>query len=109
MADIFCKIINKEIPSEFLHEDEKVIVIKDIAPSAPIHVLIISKEHIEGAQFLEDKHLSLIGHMVLVAKKMAEDLGTKDGYKLIFNCGQKGGQVIPHLHLHLLGGFYKKN
>lgn len=105
MTDIFCKIINKEIPSEFLYEDEQVIVIKDIAPSAPIHILIISKEHIEGAQFLEKQHQNLIGHMVLVAKQMAEKLGTQEGYKLIFNCGKKGGQIIPHLHLHLLGGF----
>ncbi len=105
MFDIFCKIINKEVPSEFLYEDDEVIVIRDIAPSAPIHILIISKEHIEEAQFLENKHQSLIGHMVLVANKIAEDLGTKDGYKLIFNCGKKGGQVVPHLHLHLLGGF----
>lgn len=108
MLDIFCKIINKEIPSEFLYEDDTVIAIRDIAPSAPIHILIISKEHIEGAQFLEAKHQSLIGHMALVANKIAEDLGTKDGYKLIFNCGKKGGQVVPHLHLHLLGGFGKK-
>lgn len=108
MDDIFCKIINKKVSSEFLYEDEKVIVIKDIKPSAPIHVLIIPKEHIAGVQFLEDAHRDLAGHMVMIAKKMAEELKTQDGYKLVFNCGKKGGQIIPHIHLHLLGGFKKE-
>lgn len=105
MPDIFCKIINKEIVSEFLYEDESVIVIKDIKPSAPIHILIIPKKHIASVNELELEDLNLAGHMILVAKEMAKTLGTEEGYKLVFNCGQKGGQIVPHLHLHLLGGF----
>ncbi|MCX6702931.1 MAG: histidine triad nucleotide-binding protein [Candidatus Wolfebacteria bacterium] len=101
---IFCKIANKEIPSEFIFEDDKVFVIKDINPKAPIHYLIVSKEHIQSIIHLEDNHQEIISKMIFAAKSVAEKFGLK-GYKLVFNVGKEGGQVIDHLHLHLLGGW----
>jgi len=102
---LFCKIIKKEIPADFVYEDEDLIVIKDINPKAPIHLLLIPKKHIESIITLEQKDLPIIGKLIWRAKMIAEkqDFSQK-GYKLIFNCGQGGGQVIPHLHLHLLSG-----
>ena len=102
---IFCKIINKEIPSLNLYEDDNFIVFKDIKPAAPVHVLIMPKEHINSINELEEKHKELMGEMLLLAKKMAKDLETSDGYKLHFSVGQKGGQTIDHVHLHLMGGW----
>lgn len=111
MSDcIFCKIINKEIKSEIVFEDEQVVVFKDINPRAPIHLLIVSKEHIGSINDLELKHQELIGHMVLTAKKVAqqENFDAK-GYKLVFNVGRDGGQVVEHIHLHVLSGGYTRS
>jgi histidine triad (HIT) family protein len=105
MADcIFCKIVRKEIPTELIHESEDFIVIKDINPQAPVHLLIISKEHIPSANELETRHQQLVGAMVLQAKELAILFGLQAGYKLVINCGSDGGQVVPHLHIHMLGG-----
>jgi histidine triad (HIT) family protein len=102
---IFCKIINRELPSEIIYEDTEFIVIKDIKPLARLHLLIFPKEHILSINDLDDKHKELIGNMVLLAKKIAKDKGVKDsGYRLIFNTGADAGQTVKHLHLHLLGG-----
>ena len=106
MDCIFCKIINKEIPSDFIYEDGDIVVIKDIHPLAPIHNLIILKEHIQSISHLENSHQEVVSKMIFTAKKIAEKLGLK-GYKLVFNVGREGGQVIDHLHLHLLGGWGK--
>jgi len=119
MSCIFCKIINKEAPTNLVYEDERVIAIKDIYPKAPIHILIIPKKHIESVRRLENSDKELIGELILVAKKIAEDYNPPttssrrqsrrapkklEGYKLVINVGREGGQIIEHLHLHLLGG-----
>ena len=104
MDCLFCKIINKEIPAEFIFEDEAVAAFKDIKPSAPVHYLIVPKEHIQSINYLQANHEAIISKMIFTAKMLAEKLGLK-GYKLMFNVGREGGQLIDHLHLHLLGGW----
>jgi len=103
MDCIFCQIIDKEVPSDILYEDDKVIVIKDIHPKAPVHLLIIPKKHIVSVAHLGESDKTLIGDLVLTAKKIAETQGLK-GYNLVFNVGRDGGQMVDHLHLHLLSG-----
>lgn len=105
MDCIFCNIINKNVPADILFEDEKFVVFKDIKPSAPIHLLIVPKEHIASINDLEEKHKELIGDLFLLAKEIAAKEGISDGYRLAFNTGRKGGQLIDHLHLHLMGGW----
>ncbi len=100
---IFCNIINRKLPSEFLYEDDTVVVFKDIHPHAPIHLLIVPKKHIEGIQAVEKEDERVLGKMLLIARKMAEKKKLQ-GYKLFFNCGKLGGQEIFHLHLHLISG-----
>lgn len=103
---IFCKIIKGEIPAEVIYSDRNFIVFKDIKPKAPIHILIVPKKHIVSINHLEDGDKELIGELFLMAGKMAEEVGLKEkGYKLVFNVGKAGGQIIDHLHLHLLGGW----
>lgn len=104
MDCIFCKIINKEVPTDFIYEDDFISVFKDIKPSAPIHYLIIPKEHIQSIINLQSNHQEIISKMIFTAKVLAEKSGLK-GYKLVFNVGREGGQIIDHLHLHLLGGW----
>ncbi|MGC9049015.1 MAG: histidine triad nucleotide-binding protein [Patescibacteria group bacterium] len=102
---IFCQIINKEIPTQFVFEDEKLVAFKDINPKAPVHLLIVPKKHIESVAKLAETDKILIGEMIWRAKILAEKEGIADkGYKLIFNCGEHGGQLVKHIHLHLLGG-----
>lgn len=107
MDCIFCKITNKEVPADIAYEDDQVMVFKDIRPSAPVHYLSVPKEHVASIAHLEDNHRDLIAVIIYAAKKVAEAKGLK-GYKLVFNVGREGGQVIDHLHLHLLGGWTKK-
>lgn len=100
---IFCKIISGEIPSPKFHEDEICVAFKDIHPKAPIHLLIVPKEHIAMISDLrEGKHDHLVGHMVNVANKLAKQ-ESAEGYQLRFNVGKKGGQEIMHVHMHLMG------
>lgn len=102
---VFCNIANKTLNAEILFENELLLVIRDILPKAPIHLLIIPKDHISSINHIADGYQSLIAGMVYTAKQMAEKFGIGEtGYKLLFNVGRDGGQVIPHLHLHLLGG-----
>ncbi len=108
MKCIFCNIIKKEIPSDILYEDGAVIVFKDAHPSAPVHYLVVPKEHIQSIAHLEGNHKEVLSSMIYMAKNMAEKLHLK-GYKLVFNVGREGGQVIDHLHLHLLGGWGRKS
>lgn len=105
MSCIFCDIINKKSPADIVYEDEKFIVFKDVKPSAPVHLLILPKEHIVSINNLEKEHRELMGDLLLLAKKIAEKQGVSDGYRISFNVGRKGGQLIDHLHLHLMGGF----
>ena len=103
---IFCKILNKEVPAEILYEDDKVVAFPDIAQLAPVHVLIIPKEHITSINDLSGVvGEEIAGRLIMVAKKLAKELGVdKSGYKLLFRVGEDGGQEVPHIHLHLMGG-----
>ncbi len=101
---IFTKIINREIPAEILHDDELALAFRDISPQAPVHVLIIPKEPIESLATLQTEHQALAGHLLLLAAKLARQLGLTNGYRLVTNIGSDGGQSVPHLHFHLLGG-----
>lgn len=102
MPSIFTKIINKEIPAKIEHEDDLCIVIHDIHPKAPIHLLIVPKKEIATIMDAQDEDQELLGHLLLVARNMGKKLDL-EGYKLQFNVGTKGGQEIFHIHLHLLG------
>lgn len=103
---IFCKIINKEIPTDFLFENERIVAFADIKPSAPVHILIIPKKHISSVEEVGEEDKELLGELFLVAKKIAKEKGlNKNGYKLAVNVGKGGGQEVFHLHLHLLGGW----
>ena len=104
MADIFCQIIKGEIKSEIVAEAEDWLAIKDINPQAPIHVLIIPKQHLELAQS-SAAHTEILGKLLLAAKQVAAKLGIAEtGYRLVINQGKDGGQLVSHLHVHLLGG-----
>ena len=100
---IFCKIARKEVPADIIYESENVIAFKDIEPKAPFHVLIIPKKHIASVKELKEEDKNLAGELILTAKKIAEQKGLS-GYKLVFNVGRDGGQIIDHIHLHLLAG-----
>ncbi len=101
---IFCKIVAGEIPSDQVYSDDKVIVFKDISPKAPVHLLIIPREHIESLQDLQDHHQDLMGQMMLLLPKLAKQQGLDGGFRTVINTGADGGQVVYHLHIHLLGG-----
>jgi histidine triad (HIT) family protein len=102
---IFCKIAKGDIPCSKVYEDDKILAFKDINPEAPVHILIIPKEHIKSINVLEEKHKELIGHIFITAKNIAKNQGAaEDGYRVVTNCGDNGGQTVPHVHFHLLGG-----
>ena len=105
MSTIFSKIINKEIPADIVFESENVLAFNDINPQAPIHILIIPKIEIPKVTDINGKeHAELLGEMFDTANKLANEMGmVEDGFRLVFNCGDKGGQEVYHLHLHLLG------
>lgn len=107
MDCIFCKIVKKEIPTDLLYEDNEVVAFNDIRPSAPVHILVVPKEHIQSICHLEGNHKGIISTMIFTAKKLASEFGLA-GYKLVFNVGRDGGQMVDHLHLHLLGGWSSK-
>jgi histidine triad (HIT) family protein len=102
--NIFQKIIDRKIPANIVYEDESCLAFKDVNPQAPVHVLIIPKKVIATHADLADSDGPLLGHLHLVAKKLAEQLGLQAGYRLVLNCKEQAGQTVPHLHLHLLGG-----
>jgi len=102
---VFCKIVNGEIPADVVYEDEKYMAFKDINPKAPIHILIIPKEHIEKLADIDDTNKNIIGDMAVVANKVAKQLGIdKSGYRIVINNGPDAGQEVYHIHMHLLGG-----
>lgn len=98
---LFCKIANKEEKSEIVYEDEKIVAFKDVNPLAPVHLLIIPKKHIPSVDHVEIEDKSLMGELILTAQKIAKEKNLK-GYKLQINVGRPAGQIIDHLHLHLL-------
>ncbi len=105
MDCLFCKIINKEIPSQIVYEDNDILAFNDIAPKAPVHVLIIPKKHISSHAELEETDAELMGKIHMVINKIAREKGIlESGYRVVINCGEDGGQEVKHLHFHLLGG-----
>lgn len=101
---IFQKIIDREIPAEVVYEDDRALAFRDIHPAAPTHILIIPKKAIDMIENLEEADEALVGHLVVVARKIAAQEGLDDGYRLVFNNGAQAGQSVFHIHLHLLGG-----
>lgn len=102
---IFCKIINKEIPAEIMYEDETVLVFKDIRPAAPVHLLLIPKKHIPTFLDAEPEDAQILGEIQLVAAKLARQLGLEEsGFRLVSNYGEDAGQLVFHIHYHLLAG-----
>ncbi len=102
---IFCKIAQGDIPVELAYKDDQVMAFRDIAPQAPHHLLIVPLEHIPTTLDLEEKHRTLVGHIYLVAAKLARELGiAEDGFRVVNNCNEAAGQTVWHLHFHLLGG-----
>ncbi len=101
---IFCKIVEKKIPAKIEFEDTQAIAIQDIHPQAPVHLLIIPKEHIAKVDDLKDSSLEIIGHLFKVARKLAFERKITEGYRLVVNNGAKAGQSVFHIHLHVLGG-----
>ncbi|MDD5136795.1 MAG: histidine triad nucleotide-binding protein [Candidatus Omnitrophica bacterium] len=102
---LFCKIINKEIPAKVVLEDSGMVAFEDVNPQAPVHILIIPKEHIEKISDLSARHLEMVGRLVLAAKEIAKKRGIEEsGYRIVMNCNRDAGQAVFHLHLHLLGG-----
>jgi histidine triad (HIT) family protein len=105
MSDcIFCRIVAGEVPSTQVYEDDRTIVIKDLYPKAPVHLLVLPRAHIESLNDLTPVHDGLIAHMLRLLPTLARQQGLDDGFRTIINTGPGGGQEVPHLHIHLLGG-----
>jgi histidine triad (HIT) family protein len=103
-TNIFQKIIDRQIPAQIVHEDDLCLAFRDVNPQAPTHVLIIPKKAIRTHADVTPDDAAVLGHIHLIAAKLAKDLGLTAGYRLVLNCDEAGGQTVPHLHLHLLGG-----
>jgi histidine triad (HIT) family protein len=101
---LFCNLASGKIPSDVVYQDENVFAFKDIHPKAPVHILIIPKKHITSLADIKPEELPLAAHMLETANKLAKQFGAGKGYKLVINTGADGGQVIMHLHMHLLAG-----
>ncbi len=104
MDCLFCKIINGDIPSKKVYEDDLVYVFEDIAPTAPIHYLLIPKEHIASTAEITPENSKIVAHIFEVIAKLAKDLNLKDGFRVVNNCGESAGQTVFHMHFHLLAG-----
>ncbi|CDC13091.1 MAG: histidine triad nucleotide-binding protein [Clostridium sp.] len=104
MDCIFCKIAAGEIPSTKVYEDDTVVAFNDLDPQAPVHVLIIPKEHIASAAEINESNSAVVAHIFEVAAKIAAEKGLKDGFRIVNNCGDSAGQSVKHLHFHLMGG-----
>lgn len=104
MSCLFCRIVAGEIPAAKVYEDDELLAFKDIHPKAPLHLLIIPKEHIESMATLEDRHAPLMGRMMVLAQRLAAENGSPEGFRTVVNTGRVGRQEVYHLHMHLLGG-----
>jgi histidine triad (HIT) family protein len=101
---VFKRIIDGEIPARILYEDDRCLAFHDISPQAPVHVIVIPKKEIASLADTSDADAALLGHLVVVVRKLAEELQLADGYRVVVNCGRHAGQSVDHLHFHLLGG-----
>jgi histidine triad (HIT) family protein len=101
---IFSKIIRREIPADIVYEDDLAIAFKDVNPQAPVHILVIPKEAIAKLSDAESQDHALMGHLLLTVKRVAQQVGLSNGYRVVINNGADGGQTVDHLHLHILGG-----
>ena len=105
MSDcIFCKIVAGEIPSRKVYEDGELIAFHDVNPAAPVHFMIVPKEHISSLEGCQGRHEMLLGRILLLAPRLAKEQGLNDGFKTVINTGKGGGQVVFHLHVHVIGG-----
>ena len=105
MDCIFCHIIEGKIPSDIIYQDDEVLAFRDISPQSPVHLLVIPKKHFTSLLDVTEADASLMGYMVNIANKLAKEEGVAEsGYRLVINCGKQGGQLVPHIHLHVLGG-----
>jgi histidine triad (HIT) family protein len=105
MTCIFCQIASHQLPAEIVFEDKDLSVFKDINPSAPIHLLIVPKKHIDSLNAVDEKNAEIVAKMTMAAKRIAEEQKTQNGYRLLINTGREAGQVVFHLHMHLMGGW----
>jgi len=101
---LFQRIADREIPADFLHEDEHCVVFRDIDPQAPVHFLVVPRKPIPSLDDLTESDKDVVGHLFLVAKQVAASQGLTNGYRAVFNCGKDAFQTVPHLHLHIFGG-----
>ena len=104
MDCIFCKIANGEIPSTKVYEDDTVVAFNDLAPQAPVHVLIIPKAHISSMAEIDESNSAVVAHIFEVAAIIAKEKGLEEGFRVVSNCGESAGQTVHHLHFHLMGG-----
>lgn len=102
---VFCNIVNKQVPAKVFYEDPDIFVIQDILPKAPVHMLVIPKRHLPSLNEAVDADAELLGRMLLASRRVAGEQGVaKSGYRLRINVGKEGGQIVPHFHIHILGG-----
>ncbi len=101
---IFCRIVRGEIPAQMVHQDQDLVVFRDIHPAAPVHLLMVPRLHVESLIEAGPEHSALLGKMLLLAPRLARENGAEDGFRLVVNNGPGGGQEVYHLHLHLMGG-----
>jgi len=103
-ACLFCRIASGDIPSKKVYEDDDVLVFHDIHPAAPVHLLMVPKEHVDNLMTTQARHETLLGRMLLLAPRLAREQGATDGFRIVINNGPDGGQEVYHLHVHVLGG-----
>jgi histidine triad (HIT) family protein len=101
---VFCKIVRGEIPSSKVYEDDEILAFHDIDPVAPVHFMLIPKEHVASLAHVEDRHQKVLGKMLLLAHRLASEQGSPDGFRTIVNTGRVGRQDVFHVHMHVLGG-----
>jgi len=101
---IFCKIVAGRIPARFVYEDDEIVVFPDINPAAPVHLLMVPREHVENLMTAEARHQALLGRILALAPRLAREQGAADGFRIVINNGPDGGQEVYHLHVHVLGG-----
>jgi histidine triad (HIT) family protein len=104
LKSLFTRIIDREIPATFVYEDEYLVAIRDIQPAAPVHILVIPRKPLASLQELEEDDVDLAGRLLLAVRRIAEQEGLDGGYRTVINTGVEGGQTVPHLHIHILGG-----